>query len=68
MNSHRNTADVIRGLECLLEPDPTGNRCYDCAYACEGEATEKRILRDAVLMLEWKAEKNLRKKADNGKH
>ena len=68
MNSRRNTADVIRGLQCLLEPDPSGERCYECAYACEGKATEERILRDAVLLLEFEEEKKLRRKADHGKH
>jgi len=68
MKSCRNTADVIRGLECLMDPDPTGSRCYECAYACEGEATEKRILRDAIVMLEWHEEKKLRRKAEHGKH
>ena len=52
MNSKRTNADIIRGLECLLDPDPTGWRCQECAYKCDDpEVLRERIERDALVML-----------------
>ena len=48
----RTTVDVIRGLVCLLEPDPSGAMCWDCPYDCsDPKQVRERILKDAKLML-----------------
>lgn len=48
----RTTVDVLRGLVCLLEPDPTGEMCWNCPYDCsDPKLVRERILNDAKLML-----------------
>lgn len=52
MNSKRTLHEVVIGLECLAEPDETGERCYECAYHCEDpEKVRERITKDALIML-----------------
>lgn len=61
MNSKRTLHEVVCGLECLLEPDASGNRCYECPYNCaDPEDIRERIEKDALEMLrhfdnKWRA-------------
>lgn len=51
--SKRTTIDVIRGLLCCLKEDPTGHRCWNCAYDCSNGTPRGKIIHDAEKLLSY---------------
>ena len=53
-STKRTLCEVVCGLQCLVDPDPTGGRCYECGYDCSAdpEKVRERIEKDALAMLQ----------------
>lgn len=46
--------DIVRGLLCLVNPDLSAGRCWNCVYNCEDPKTARtKILRDANNYLRY---------------